>query len=103
MIKKSLSETALAAPLVKAAAALKFVKFSTVPVASLAILVIVAPASVLVKVVNEPPLASDKVKVTVPAERDPRAVPTVPRVALKPLTVAPDSVATFELTVTLKR
>ena len=42
--------------LVKAAAALKFVEFSTVPEPSFAILVIVAPASVVVKVVTAVPV-----------------------------------------------
>ena len=45
------------APFVKAVAALKFVEFSTVPEASLAILVIVAPVSVLVNVVAALPVA----------------------------------------------
>ena len=56
-MKKSPLVTVSAAPLVKAAAALKFVKFSTVLDASLTILVIVAPASVLVKVVVLVPVA----------------------------------------------
>ena len=45
------------APLVKAAAALKFVEFSSEVDDSFAILVIVAPASVLVKVVVSTPVA----------------------------------------------
>ena len=90
-------------PLVKAAASLKFVEFSATPDPSFAILVIVAPASLLVKVVSSVPVACDNDKVTVPAARDPKAVPAVPTVALKPLIVAVASVATFELMVTLKR
>ena len=80
----------------KPAAALKFVEFSTVPEASLAILVITEPASVLVKAVIAFPVASEFVKVTFPGDRAPRAVPAVPKVALRPLMDAADSVATLE-------
>ena len=90
-------------PLVKAAAALKFVKFSVVPDASFAILVIVAPASVMVKVVAALPVACETDKMTEPAVNEPRDVPAVPTVPVRPLIVAPDKVATFELTVTLTR
>ena len=52
------------------------------PEASLAILVIVAPVSVLVNVVAALPVACAVVRVIVPAVKEPRDVPTVPTVAL---------------------
>ena len=89
--------------MVKAAAALKFVEFSTVPDASLAILVIVAPASVLVKVVVSTPVACAVVKVIAPGVSDPRVALGLPRVDAWPLIEAPDKVATSEFTVTFMR
>ena len=92
-----------AEPLVKAVAALKFACDSAVADASFAIFVIVAPASDLVKVVSSVPLACETDKITEPAFSDPRADPAVPKVPVSPLIVAPDKVATFELTVTVMR
>ena len=95
-MKKSPFMTVPVEPLVKPVAASKLVKFSVVPDANFAILVIDAPASVAVKVVAAVPVACAVVRVMLPATREPRAVPAVPTVALWPLIDAAESVATFE-------
>ena len=84
-------------------AALKFVEFSVALEASFTILVIVAPTSVLVNVVVSVPVACDVVSVIAPAAREPKVEPAVPTVELWPLIDPAERVATFELTVTLKR
>ena len=101
MMKKSPLETVVVAPSLKAASVSKL--FVLAPVAYLTILVIVAPTSVLVKVVAAAPVACAVVRVTVPAVADANTALGVPRVGVCPLIVAPESVATSELTVTLTR
>ena len=85
----------------KAVSISKFVVLE--PVAYLTILEIVAPVSVLVKVVDAVPVACAVVKVIVPGKTEASTEFGVPRVEVWSLIDAAESVATFELTVTLKR
>ena len=80
MMKKSPVETAVVALLVKGVVLSKFDVL--LPVAYLTILEIVAPASVLVKVVATPPIARAVVRVMAPAVSEPRVAFGVPRVAV---------------------
>ena len=73
------------------------------PDAYFTILEIAELLSVLVKVLVAVPVACAVVKVIVPATTDANNAFGVPRVEARPLIDAPDKVATFELTVTLKR
>ena len=100
-MKKSLLETVVIAPSLKAASVSKFAVLA--PDAYLTIREIVEPASVLVKVVAAAPVACAVVRVIAPAVSDPRVTFGVPRVVVMPLIDAAESVATFELTVTLTR
>jgi hypothetical protein len=100
-IKKSSFATVLLALLVKAVSVSKFAVGAPEPY--LTILVIVAPALVLVNVVASVPVACAVVKVIVPAMTDVNNALGVPSVEVRPLIDAPDKVATFELTVTSKR
>ena len=102
-MKKSPLLSVAVALLVKAVSISKLVVGAPVPY--LTILVIVAPASVLAKVVAAEPVASAVVKVIAPGVSEPRVALEVPyEVGARPLiTVEAESVATFELTVTLTR
>ena len=91
----------MVAPLVNAVSVSKFVVLA--PFAYLTILVTVAPASVLVKVVAAIPVACAVVSVIAPGVSEPRVALEIPRVELRPLIEALDKVATFELTVTSTR
>ena len=99
-MKKSPLVTVSGALLVKAVSVSKF--DVPEPDAYLTIFV-VAPASVLVKVVVSTPVACAVVRVIAPAVTDANTALGVPRVGVCPLIVAPESVATSELTVMLMR
>ena len=93
-MKKSPFATAVVALLAKAASVSK--PAVDAPVMYLTILVIVAPASVLVKRVARPPVAWAVVSVIAPAITDAKTAFGVPRVAVCALMDAAESVATFE-------
>ena len=103
MIKKSPLASAVVALLAKGVSISKLEVGAPVPY--LTILVIVAPASVLTKVVTAEPVASAVVRVIAPGVSEPKVTLEVPyEDGARPLiTVDAESVATFELTVTLTR
>ena len=97
-MKNSLLETISVAPSVKAESVSKFDVLA--PDAYFTILEIVAPASVLVKVVTAEPIACAVVRVIEPATTDANTAFGVPRVDVCALIDAAESVATLESGVT---
>ena len=102
-MKKSLFATAVVAPSLKVASVSKFAVLAAA--AYFTIREIVEPAFVLVKVVAAAPVACAVVRVIAPAVSDPRVALEVPKDdgVIPFIRVDAESVATFELTVTLTR